>query len=84
MTEEEALELDNLSEVQMRAHPRYIAPEQAVPDAQLAALRLAENAFDGHGAEVYSSSARTLTDARPRAARSPRRPFGSQGRRRRR
>jgi len=87
MTNAEALAVADLTIEECRAHPRYVAPEQAIPDAQAAAVRLLEDALDGTGAEVYSSSASILRGSRglhgataalrrrePRPGHLPRRP----------
>lgn len=51
MTDAEALALADLAPEEYRGHPRYVAPEQAIPDAQAAAVWLLENALDGTGAD---------------------------------
>jgi hypothetical protein len=42
MEEDEALALCDLSPEQQRAHPRYVSPEQAIPDGAAAVVRLLE------------------------------------------
>jgi hypothetical protein len=63
MEEDEALALCDLSPEQQRAHPRYVSPEQAIPDGAAAVVRLLENSLDGTGASVESSTVRALSDA---------------------
>jgi len=64
MAREEALAVGDLTIEECRAHPRYVTPEQAIPDAPAAVVRLLEDALDGTGADVDSSSASILKGSR--------------------
>ena len=60
MTEEEALAVADLTTKELRAHPRRITPERAIPDGAAALLWLAEAALAKVGAMPESSSTRIL------------------------
>ena len=61
MTEEEELAVADLPAKEMRAHPRYVTPEQAVYDVADAALVIIEKALAEAGVALDSASTRLLT-----------------------
>jgi len=95
MTEEEALAMGDLTEAELRTHPRRVTPEQAIPDAASAVLWLAEDALSRAGVCPEESSCTPLRDRprrlrggeaapgrRPRPARGPQRARRTPGGRR--
>jgi len=64
MTEEEALVVADLTDDELRVHPRRVTPEQAIPDGAAAVLRLVERSLSGSGMTLEQSHTQILRETR--------------------
>jgi hypothetical protein len=81
LSTKECLEIADSTRNDARKHPRYIKPESAIPDAEMAALSIVENVFNGRGGEVVSSTSRVIRSTPWKLRKAKVRPRSPSGRR---